>query len=68
MIAKITLRAAVPEEDKAKVNNVIPLSLLLGCNHQSHCLINIVCSHKRCDAFAKKFKLHKVLSKNNITW
>ena len=51
MIVEITPPAAVPEEDKAKVNNVIPLSLLLGCNHQSHCLINIVCSHKRCDAF-----------------
>lgn len=51
MIAKITVPAAVPAGDKVKVNNVIPLSLQLGRNHQSRRLINIVCSHNRCDAF-----------------
>lgn len=43
--------SVMPEEDKAKVNNVIPLSLLLGFNNQSHQLINIVCSQKGWDMF-----------------
>lgn len=51
MTVEISLPAALPEEDKAEVNNVIPLSLLLPSNHQSHPLINVVCSHKRCDVF-----------------
>lgn len=58
MIAVITPPATAPAEGNAKVNNVIPLSLVLGFTHQSRRLINIVCSHarahthtKRCDAF-----------------
>lgn len=46
MVVKITVPAAVPEEDRAKVNNVIPLSLLLGCNHKSRRLIKIVFTQK----------------------
>lgn len=46
MVVKITVPAAVPEEDRAKVNNVIPPSLLLGCNHKSRRLINIVFTQK----------------------
>lgn len=51
MTVEISLPAVLPEEDKAEVNNVIPLSLLLLSNHQSRPLINVVCSHKRRDVF-----------------
>lgn len=47
MAVEISLPAALPEEDKAEVNNVIPASLLPPCNHQSRPLISVACSHKR---------------------